>query len=236
LGIKSDHSGLLIPRVTSSERDLISNPAIGLQIYNTNRKCIEFYTGTQWTGIIPTGTVEAYFGQNIPEGWLLCDGSEISRSTYSDLFSAIGTSCGYGDNSTTFNLPDLRGRFLRGVSDVSGNDPDASSRSAMNLGGNTGNHIGSLQGDATKSPVNAFINSSNGDHSHSIGWVIDGGVVSGNIYNPGASSATGHFSTTGYGMVGGGYVGTAGNHSHSISGGDSETRPKNVYVKYIIKY
>jgi microcystin-dependent protein len=236
LEIRSSNTGLLIPRLSSAEREAIVNPAIGLQIYNLDRKCIEFYTGTQWTGFVPAGTVEAFFGQTVPDGWLLCDGSEISRTTYSDLFAAIGISCGYGDNSSTFNLPDLRGRFLRGVSGSSGNDPDAATRSAMNTGGNTGNTVGSLQGDATKLPTNAFTISTNGDHNHSIGWVVDAGVVGGNVYNPGATTNTGHFSTSGYGMVGGGYVGNSGNHSHSITGGDTETRTKNVYVKYIIKY
>ena len=49
-------------------------------------------------------------------GWLLCDGSAVSRTTYSTLFAAIGTTFGSGNGSTTFNLPDLRGRFALGVS------------------------------------------------------------------------------------------------------------------------
>jgi len=61
-------------------------------------------------GNVPVGTVLDYAGANAPFGYLLCDGSPVSRATYSDLFAAIGTSFGAGDGSTTFNLPDLRGK------------------------------------------------------------------------------------------------------------------------------
>ena len=60
----------------------------------------------------PIGTVEAYSGSTAPNGYLLCDGSTVSRTTYSDLFSVIGTTYGSGDGSTTFNLPNLKGRTV----------------------------------------------------------------------------------------------------------------------------
>lgn len=63
----------------------------------------------------PAGHVIAFAGTSAPSGYLTCDGSAVSRSTYSALFSAIGTTWGAGDGSTTFNLPDLRGAFLRGA-------------------------------------------------------------------------------------------------------------------------
>lgn len=56
------------------------------------------------------GVIVMYGGTSAPSGWLVCDGSEVSRSTYSTLFGIIGTTYGVGDGSTTFNLPDLRGR------------------------------------------------------------------------------------------------------------------------------
>jgi microcystin-dependent protein len=100
---------------------------------------------------VPVGTIISYAGNIVPSGWLVCDGSEISRGTYSDLFIAMGVSWGEGDGSTTFNLPDLRGRFLRGVDEGAGNDPDRSSRTALNTGGNTGDNVGSYQNDQFKS-------------------------------------------------------------------------------------
>ena len=64
----------------------------------------------------PAGIVMSFAGATAPEGWLLCDGSAVSRSSYSALFAAIGTTYGAGDGSTTFNLPDLTGRVVIGVS------------------------------------------------------------------------------------------------------------------------
>ncbi len=59
----------------------------------------------------PIGAIIQYSGSNIPSGWLLCNGNAISRTSYSSLYSAIGTSYGVGDGSTTFNIPDLRSRI-----------------------------------------------------------------------------------------------------------------------------
>ena len=107
----------------------------------------------------PAGMIMPYAGpaSNIPEGWMLCDGSAISRSTYANLYNAIGVSWGTGDGSTTFNIPDLRGMFLRGVAgtDTIG-DPDAGKRLANANGGNSGNNVGSYQGDAIRNIIGEF--------------------------------------------------------------------------------
>jgi len=60
--------------------------------------------------IVPAGSVTMFAGATAPVGYLLCNGSAVSRTLYADLFTAIGTTYGVGDGSTTFNLPDLRGR------------------------------------------------------------------------------------------------------------------------------
>lgn len=67
---------------------------------------------------IPSGVVFPFAGTTAPYGYLICDGRAISRSDYADLFMMIGTSHGIGDGSTTFNLPDYRGNFLRGRMDI----------------------------------------------------------------------------------------------------------------------
>jgi microcystin-dependent protein len=67
-----------------------------------------------------TGQVIDYAGSTIPSGWQQCDGSAISRTTFSALFTAIGTTWGVGDGSTTFNVPDLRGRTAIGAGTGSG--------------------------------------------------------------------------------------------------------------------
>ena len=63
---------------------------------------------------VPAGTMQMFAGNTIPAGWLLCDGSAVSRTDYAKLFSAIGTIYGEGDGSTTFALPNLIDRFLQG--------------------------------------------------------------------------------------------------------------------------
>lgn len=65
---------------------------------------------------LPIGAIIPFGSDTVPENWLLCDGSLVSRTTYQDLFNVIGTSYGAGDGFTTFNLPDLRGKVSVGKS------------------------------------------------------------------------------------------------------------------------
>ena len=116
--------------------------------------------------VMPVGTVVSYMGTTAPEGWLICDGSEIARDTYNDLFTVLGTASGYGNNVTTFNLPDMRGMFMRGMDNGTGNDPDAATRTAQSIGGNTGDAVGSVQGEATSTPNNEFTTDIDGNHTH----------------------------------------------------------------------
>lgn len=71
-------------------------------------------------GIVPAGGIISYGGSAAPNGYLLCDGSAVSRSTYSALFTVIGAAYGAGDGSTTFNIPDMRGRSPLGTGTGSG--------------------------------------------------------------------------------------------------------------------
>lgn len=129
----------------------------------------------------PTGSVLAYGATTAPTGWLLCDGSAVSRTTYATLYAVVGNAHGVGDGTTTFNLPDYRGRFLRGMDGGSGRDPEAASRTAMATGGNTGNAIGSVQTGSV------------GPHTHTIiTQGVGGGFGDGNI-----SSANGSGSASG---------------------------------------
>lgn len=63
---------------------------------------------------IPVGVIQAFAGSTTPDGWLLCDGSAVSRTDYSELFLVIGTTYGDGDGSTTFNVPNLIDKFVQG--------------------------------------------------------------------------------------------------------------------------
>ena len=65
--------------------------------------------------IVPSGAVIPFAGSTAPEGYLLCDGREVSRTDYPYLFNAIGTTYGEGDGNTTFNLPNLQDKFIEGA-------------------------------------------------------------------------------------------------------------------------
>ena len=85
----------------------------------------------------PSGAVMTFAQSSAPTGWLKANGATISRTTYASLFSAIGTTYGAGNGTTTFGLPDLRGEFIRGWDDSRGID--------------SGRSLGSAQGEALKS-------------------------------------------------------------------------------------
>lgn len=97
-------------------------------IYGSRFYFRQFITDTwsAWeymSGSDDVGQVAAFAANSAPAGWLRCNGSNVSRTTYSRLFASIGTLYGAGDGSTTFGLPDLRGQFVRGWDNGAGVDP-----------------------------------------------------------------------------------------------------------------
>jgi len=90
-----------------------------------------FPFGAEGIESVPTGALMHFSMNTPPTGWLKANGASISRTTYSALFDAIGTTFGAGDGSTTFGLPDLRGEFLRGWDDGRGVDSGRSFGSAQ---------------------------------------------------------------------------------------------------------
>lgn len=88
--------------------------------YAVNHAIIAALDGYVVFPALPAGSVQLYAGSSIPTGWLLCNGSAVSRTTYATLFTAIGTTWGTGDGSTTFNLPDSQGRVAMGAGSGSG--------------------------------------------------------------------------------------------------------------------
>ena len=85
-----------------------------IEINGTLYKILDRDSADARYAAFPAGVLTAFGGASPPSGWLLCDGAAVSRSTYAALFAAIGTTYGVGDGSTTFNLPELRQKFLRG--------------------------------------------------------------------------------------------------------------------------
>lgn len=112
-----------IPAGTSAQRP--ASPPFGAQRANSTIGAMEWWNGTAWAPIGGDNTAGhiAYFARtSAPTGYLKANGALVSRTTYAALFAAIGTTFGAGDGSTTFNLPDLRGEFIRGWDDGRGVD------------------------------------------------------------------------------------------------------------------
>lgn len=173
-----------------------------------------------------------------PAGYLYCDGTAVSRTIYAGLFAVIGISHGHGDGTTTFNVPDRRGYFARGVDNGAGRDPDTSSRTAMNPGGNTGDNVGSVQPSGFDSHAHPYSGTSGGpnsvSHSHNYGQA--GGattaISTGNVafYNTTTLQVTSDEIDNGLAT-----------HTHSVSGvttaeGGNESRGINAYTNVFIRY
>jgi microcystin-dependent protein len=175
---------------------------------------------------VPPGTMLTFGGNTVPAGYLLANGSAVSRAAYSALFSAIGTTYGAGDGSTTFNLPDARGVFLRGLDNGRGLD--------------SGRALGSYQADKFASHSHAVIDSTHGHalydpgHEHPTTGAFAGiGNVSGPLNNGGSYATGSNRSDRTYTNA------VVQNSSSNISLGNTganESAPKNMATNIIIKY
>lgn len=159
----------------------------------------------------PAGMISAYAGSSAPTGWLLCYGQAISRTTYADLYSAIGTTYGTGDGSTTFNVPDLRGRVPAGKDNMGGS---AANRldSATTLGGAQGAKSVALSTAETAPHQHYFsassVTDSQGAHSHSLNANFGSGGSANAILT--SNSVINH-------SIEGGSTSTDGTHAHNVS-------------------
>ena len=145
------------------------------------------------TALIPAGTMVIFGGTSAPSGWLLCDGSAYSRTTYAALFAAIDTRWGVGDGSTTFNIPDLRGRAPIGAGQGNG-------LTNRTLGSNLGeeSHALTLAENGTHTHTGGLHAHTGGEHNHKIATSL---------------------SDDNGGRVHCGAAGTAGTAANSASGG-----------------
>jgi len=111
--------------------------------------------------LMPTGSLMPYAGTSAPTGYLLCDGAAISRTTYATLFALVGTTYGSGDGSSTFNIPDLRGRVIAGQDDMGG-------ASANRLTGLTGGVDGDVLGGSGGAETHTLSTAEMPAHSHNL--------------------------------------------------------------------
>jgi microcystin-dependent protein len=165
--------------------------------------------------LTPAGTVIWTARSSAPPGYLKANGAAVSRLTYAALHDAIGDIYGAGDGSTTFNLPDLRGEFIRGWDDGRGVD------AGRQLGSPQNSEFGSHQhgGSTTPEP----------DHSHQLGRFSG---------NQNVNTQSGRYALATTNDIGPDFTQPAGGHSHSITTdfrGGNETRPRNIALLACIK-
>jgi len=182
---------------------------------------------------VPSGAVFCMAVATVPSGYLECNGAVVNRTTYAALFAIIGTQYGAGNGSTTFQLPDLRGEFIRGFDNGKGTDNGRSIGTSQ--AGNFGQHLHAVDLSTSNKSLTGSLSVASATMAQ----------------NPG--SATGVFSKTGnqnaVGAPNGG-SGSASNlaidasHDHTVVGNtgntgstsnSNETRPRNIAMMYIIK-
>ena len=172
---------------------------------------------------VPTGSVHVMATTTAPSGYLKCNGAAVSRTTYADLFGIIGTTWGEGDGSSTFNVPDLRGEFVRGWADNGSVD--------------SGRSFASSQSDQNKQHNHGV---TDGGHNHSIN---DPGHIH-QVQYSNSDSGDGVIEESGTGLSGqeptlSATTGiTINNATTGISinnDGGSEARPRNIAMMYVIK-
>ena len=189
----------------------------------------------------PVGVVEAFAGTNAPNGWLICDGSQVSRALYPELFSVIGTQYGSGDGFATFTLPDLRGRTIAGRDGVNNMSNGPTNRLTSTFFGASGTALGNSGGSQsntlTSNEMPSHTHTQNA-HSHSVespgahSWGANFGGLSG--------GATFTFSPSGVfaGVYGGqnltAMAVTATNQNTGGGNAHNNTQPT-IILNYIIK-
>jgi len=138
------------------------------------------------------GSLYPFPSTNVPSGWLLCQGQEVSRVVYKNLFGVIGVSYGPGDNRITFNLPDLRGRAIVGLETMGG-----SVSSGRLTNSRPGNLDASVQGNTGGNQAHTLISQEVGlqahNHTHSLTASFGGGFERGNTGNGGDGGESGRF-------------------------------------------
>lgn len=165
---------------------------------------------------IPAGVYLPYGGAVAPEGWLLCYGQAVSRTTYAALFDAIGTGFGVGDGSTTFNVPDMRGRLPLGLDNMGG---VAANRVTAAISGVASTTRGGTGGDQRLHAHNHSI--TDPGHAHVGGLAFDDLAAAGLDGSGPSTSSTGS-STTGISI-------------NNAGAGASQNMPPVLVGNYIIK-
>lgn len=169
---------------------------------------------------------------------LFCDGSAVSRTTYALLFAKIGVMYGPGDSVSTFNLPDMRGRFMRGFASGQSTDPDRASRTDRG-DGTTGDNVGTKQTDATAAHTHTGTTDAGGIHNHTVGstqrFIIgeDSGYNEANVDLPTGGGPWNTSIENNRSVDSSANTNNSSSHTHTFTSGSTggnETRPTNIAV------
>jgi microcystin-dependent protein len=192
--------------------------------------------------LVPTGCIIQFGGPSAPDGWLICNGSAISRSTYSTLFATIGDVYGIGNGSTTFNLPDLRGRVPVGAGQGSG----LTNRSLADTDGEE-NHTLTINEIPSHNHGGTLTTSTNGSHTHTSNADGNPGLIP--ISVAGQSTTTGGVDDDNSGYEPNIYnpplaltINSSGDHNHTVTltanggGASHNIMQPFIVLNYIIKY
>jgi microcystin-dependent protein len=166
-------------------------------------------TVTSAQNAIPSGMLAPFAGSTAPTGWLLCYGQAVSRTTYATLFGVIGTSYGVGDGSTTFNVPDMRGRVIAGADNMGGSAASRLTSASITSGANTlGNSGGEETHHLLKAELPAYnLTVTDPGHVHSVAQATGGSAGSAySLFGANVAAATQNTgsATTGISVASGG--------------------------------
>lgn len=183
----------------------------------------------------PSGMIAHFARPSAPSGWLEANGAAVSRTTYQALFNAIGTTYGAGNGSSTFNLPDLRGTFVRGWDNGRGVDPSRSFATTQQSGNLQHSHTGSTATAGTHS--HGTTTGIAGAHSHSTSMTTDGSHQHTGLQFTGSTDDNGDIGAFvvmtpnqafGVATPQGGITGAAGAHSHTVTINNSASHIHNI--------
>jgi microcystin-dependent protein len=175
----------------------------------------------------PIGSIIAYTAAAIPSGWLLCNGTAISRAVYASLFKIIGTTFGTGNNTTTFNLPNYQGAFLRGTG-TNGNYSGPAANTSQNHATQTHSHTST---STVTDPGHNHTQYSVNDDYNNTGGGYPGTTPSFPPYDSAGSKTWTNINSNSTGIT---VATTVANSTTSVDA--NETRPYNFGVYWIIKY
>ena len=182
---------------------------------------------------VPSGSVFCMAVATVPSGYLECNGNAVSRTTYAALFAIIGTAYGTGNGSSTFNLPDLRGEFVRGFDN--GRNADSGRSIASSQGASNASHNHSISASGTTS-TKSLTGSVNVISESFAGF---GGSATGVFTKKGGFNAGGTPGGPDSNNCGGFDMDASHNHTVTVSGTTgsqgAEARPRNIAMMYIIK-